>query len=391
MRTSSKFIASVALLGLATACTSGNSALSPAYTSASLSSDRLAFAVGVATFPDGTQGLNVVTTWRQPNGLSATGLDTPFISGPTAFVVPPSAQAGDDAGTNTISGSLEVLPGQTAKPTTFSTTNGIFAYGIEPDNSTASGAFATGVNTLPFYDDQDPNCQAGNAACPADNFIGGPPAFPNFKDGSYPTGFVGYSEGFTSFWATPVAGTYSEKLTIQTSNAGTYVSPVVSATLNSTAGLPAWTVVPTFTPDGTGGATVTFTPPAGVTETLVNVVDQSIGGYYTAVATGGATSVTFPDNIGPGDPATTTFNAGDTILIQLVGVDYPAFEAAPPANTKIVPTLAGTNGQTDVTTTDVCWTYETSPPPNFCPLYVPPSGAAKYNFAKRHRLGTIRR
>ena len=349
----------MALLGLATACTSGNSGLSPAYTSATLSNDRLAVAVGIATFEDGTQGLNVVTSWRQPNGLSATGLSTPSITGPTGFVVPPSDQAGTDAGTNTISGSLEVLPGQKARASTFSTTNGVFAYGIEPDNSTTSGAFATGINTVPFYADQDPNCAAypPNPDCPQDVFIGGPPAFPNFKDGSYPVGFIGYSEGFTTFYATPVAGTYSEKLTIQTSNTGTYVTPVVAGTITNTAGLPTWTTTPTLTPDVSNGATITFTPPAGVTETIVNVIDENTGGLFTAVATGGADSVSIPGNIGPGDPVTPTFNDGDPLVVQMIGVDYPAFEAAPPDNTKIVPVLAGTNGQADVTTSDFTGSY----------------------------------
>jgi hypothetical protein len=360
LRKSSTLLAAVALLGLATACTSGNSGLSPAYTSATLSNDRLVFAVGVATFEDGSQGLNVVTSWRQPNGLSATGLSTPTITGPTGFVVPPSAQAGTDAGTNVISGSLEVLPGQKTRASTFSTNNGVFAYGIEPDNSTTSGAFATAMNTLPFYaGDQDPNCTIypPNPDCPQDQFIGGPPAFPNFKDGSYPVGFVGYSEGFTDFYAAPVAGTYTEKLTIQTSNSGTYVTPVLSGTITNTAGLPVWTTTPTLTPDVSNGATITFVPPAGVTETIVNVIDQNTGGFFTAVATGGATSVSIPGNIGPGDPVTPTFNDGDPLVVQMIGVDYPAFEAAPPDNTKIAPVLAGPNGQADVTTFDYTGTY----------------------------------
>ena len=359
MRKFSPSLAAVALLGLATGCTSGNSGLQPGYTSANLSSDRLNAAVGVATFNDGTVGLNVVATWRQANGDSATGLSTPTITGPATFIVPPSAQAGDDAGTNIISGSLQVLPGQTAKPSTLSTSNGIFSYGIQPDNSDTSGDLISSFNTLPFYaGDEDPSCQAAQPNCPQDQFIGGPPAFPNFRNGDYPAAFNGYSEGFTTFYATPVTGGYGVKLTIQTSNTGTYVSPTVTATLSKTKPLPPWTNTPDFVASGSGGATITFgKPPAGVTETIVNAVDITSGGVYTAVATAGQTSVSFPGDIGPGNPPTTTFTSGDTILVQLAGADYPAFEAAPPANTNQVPTLVGSAGQTDVTFADFVYSY----------------------------------
>jgi len=357
-------IATVALLGLATACTSGQAGVQPAYTSTNLSNDRLTAAAGIATFNDGTVGLNIVAAWRQPNGDSATGLSTPSITGPATFIVPNSAQAGQDAGTNIISGSLQVPPGQTAKASTFSTSNGIFSYGIQPDNSDSSGDLISSFNTLPFYAaDTDPNCfPSAQTDCPQDQFIGGPPAFPNFRNGDYPAAFNGYSEGFTTFYATPVTGTYGVKVTIQTSNTGTFVSPVASATLTKTTPLPPWTVAPVITPSGSGGATVTFTPPAGVTETIVNIQDTSSGGIFTAIATAGQKSVIFPDNIGPGNPPTTTFATGDALLVQLAGVDYPAFEAAPPNNKSISPTLAGANGQTDVTFADYSYTFGGSQP-----------------------------
>jgi hypothetical protein len=363
LRKISPSIAAVALLGIATGCTSGNSGLQPGYTSANLSSDKLQAAVGVATFNDGTIGLNVVASWRQPNGDSATGLSTPSITGPSTFVVPASAEAGDDAGTNVISGSLQVLPGQSAKPSTLSTNNGIFSYGIQPDNSQNTGSLISSFNTLPFYAaDEDPNCTLPSppGPCPQDQFIGGPPAYPNFRNGNYPAAFNGYSEGFTTFYATPVGGTYGVNLTIQTSNAGTYVSPTASATLTSTKGLPAWTTTPVLTPDGSGGAKITFKPPAGVTETIVNVQDETSGGVFTAVAAAGVTSVAIPGNIGPGNPPTTTFASGsspDMLLVQLIGVDYPAFEAAPPINTSQLPVLTGPAGQTDITFGDYSGPY----------------------------------
>ena len=283
---------------------------------------------------------------------------TPTITGPSGFVVPPSAQAGDDAGTNAISGSLEVLPGKTAKPSTLGTSNGVFSYGIEPDNSNTTGGLISAFDVLPFYAaDQDPSCINSSSGCPQDNFIGGPPAFPNFRNGDYPSTFNGYSEGFTTFYATPVTGTYTLQVVIQTSNAGNYSSPTVSGTLTSTNPLGAWAVPPTVTPDGSNGATVNFTPPSGVSETVVNVDDLSTGGVFTAVATAGATSVAIPGNIGPGNPVTPTFNSGDTLLVQLIGADYPLFEAAPPINKQLTPALTGTNGQSDITTADFEGTY----------------------------------
>jgi hypothetical protein len=327
--------------------------LQPAFTSANLNADRLQIAVGVATFYDGTQGLNVVGTWRQPNGLSATGLSTPFITGPSGFVVPDSAQAGDDEGTNIISGSLQVLPGNSAKPTTLGTHNGVFSYGIQPDNSSTSGGLISGFNPIPFYADQDPNCTQSSppGPCPVDEYIGGPPAFPNFQNGTYPSAFLGYSEGFTTFLTPPVAGSYSLQLTIQTSNAGTFHSPVVSSSLARTAGLPGWTGTASIVPAGANGAKISYTPPAGVTEVIVNVIDENTGGEFTAVDANASGSVTFPDNQGPGATATPTFNNGDPLYVQLLGVDYPAFEAAPPANSALQPTLLGAAGQADITLT----------------------------------------
>src|SRR5580700_5677219 len=52
--------------------------------------DKLQFAVGTANIYGGTAGaatgLNVVSTFRQGNGHSATGVNTPFITGP--FTLP---------------------------------------------------------------------------------------------------------------------------------------------------------------------------------------------------------------------------------------------------------------------------------------------------------------
>ncbi len=338
-------IATVALVGAVAGCTSGNSAIEPAFTSANLNNDKLQLAVGTARFADGSVGLNTVTTFRQPNGLSATLLNTPHLSGP--FTVPAAATtANTDKGTSTINGSPQVLPGQTALATTFSTTGGVFAYGFAPDNSSTSGAAVFGYYSEPRYPEADPGLTAYT-------YVGGAPAYPRITDGTFAAaqanGFLGYPEGFTAFVTTPVMGSYNLSVGIQDSNGNTTTISAPTATLSSTTALPA-IAAPTFAKDGNGGGTISFTAPAGVTETIVNVIDRSAGVYYTIVAQGaGPQTVTLPPTIGPGSTPTASIPAGDTYRILLVGADYPLFEAAPPANTQQTPTIVGANGQADIT------------------------------------------
>jgi hypothetical protein len=379
-----KSLSALALLVAVAGCTSGNSALQPAYNSVSLSQNKLQVAVGVATFYDGTKGLNTVATYRQPNGkVSGSLLNTPHLIGPTNFVVPASAQAGDDAGTNTINGSPQVAPGVAGKPTTFGTTGGAFVYGFAPDNSNTSGGATFGYYVQPFYaGDGDPNCYSSEPTgpCPEDVFLGGAPAYPNFLDGTYPAGFPGFVEGFTTFYLTPVTGSYALSLVIQEANNVTFNVPGVTATLNSTKGLPAFAAAPTFSEDGTGGGTAHFTAPAGVTETLVNIQDFNTGAIYTIVSHGsGSKTAALADTLGPANGAgqlTSSLNAGDTYEVQLVGADYPAYEASPQVNASQTPTITGANGQSDVTLTANVFTYGGS------------GGgiAKKYGFAGKHHL-----
>jgi len=341
----------LALLGFA-GCTSGNSAIEPAFGSANLNLNKAQLAVGVATLTDGSKGLNTVVTFRQPNGLSATLLNTPTIVGPANLVVPAIGAAGVDGGTNHISASPQVLPGQTAIATTFGTSGGAFAYGFSPENSSTAGSASFTLYTEPFFP---------SAAITARTYKCGPPACPQTRNGTFPTGFTGYTEGFSAFaQTTPVAGTYNLSVAITDvfNNTTTIAAP--AATLTSTVGLPAFAAAPTFIKDGQGGLTINFTAPAGVTETLVNVVvsDATYGtAYYTLVAQGsGAQSAVLPPNLGPtgtgsGTTAATspTIPAGDAFRILLVGADYPAYEAIPSQNAQQTPTIAGANGQADIT------------------------------------------
>jgi len=348
LQNSTKAVAAVALLTALAGCTSGQSGVEPAFQSVNLNTNKLQFAVGVATFADGSTGLNVVPTFRQPNGLSATLLNTPLLSGP--FVVPagPFANpaidtAGNDSGTGTISGSPQVQPGVTPASTTFNQSGGVFSSGFAPENSTTSGSANFNVYATPFY-------TVSGGAVRSSTYRGGPPAYPQVRNGQFPAAFVGFPQGFTSFIVTPGVGTYSLSVGIQDGNGATTTIAAAPATLGSIAGLAASTA-PTATKDGSGGLTVSFTAPAGTTESLVDIVDRSANAYYTVLTTGaGPQTAVLPANLGPfsGGAPTASIATGDTFSIRIVNLDYPGFESGVPQNTQQSPTLAGPSGQADI-------------------------------------------
>lgn len=369
MRQLIRTVAALALVGLGAGCTSGNSGIEPGFTAVNLNNSKLQLGVGVATFYTAagvTQGLNFVPTFRQPNGLSGTLLNTPTITGP--FTVPTGSPGTTgngrtnnsslsrnacatgvvnvDAGTNHITGSAQALPGTTAACTSLGQAGGVFAYGLAPENSTTSGAAQFQLYLQPFFTMFD----IGRIA-----FVGGPPAYPNTQTPNFPTGFRGYTQGWSIFAVPPVAGAYNASVNIPSANNPGATITAPTATLSNVAGLPAFAAAPTFTSDAAGGGTVRCTAPAGVTETIVDLqdTDANTGNilYYTVVAQGGgAITATFGDALGTvsgSGTARPTLNTGDTYSAQCVGVDYPAFEAGPPNSLAQVPSLGG--GQTDIT------------------------------------------
>jgi len=80
-------LATMSLGGILAGCGSGNSSLQPPFTPIDVAANStLQFAVGTANI-NGTPGLNTVVTFRnQKNGLAATLLNTPSITGPASFV-----------------------------------------------------------------------------------------------------------------------------------------------------------------------------------------------------------------------------------------------------------------------------------------------------------------
>ena len=347
MRLSTQAASAVVLLGLAlSGCSSGASGIEPPFTAVNLNQNKVQLAVGVATYYNASgvaTGLNTVTTFRQPNGLSATLLNTPTLTGP--FTVPAASSAGTDAGTNHISGSAQALPGTTAVKTTFGQIGGVFSYGFEPDNSTTSGAAQFGKYAQPFYDTLDTGAKV--------TFLGGPPAYPNAQTPFYPSGFTGFAQGFSIFALAPVAGAYNLSVNIPSANNPGATLTAPTANLSNTVGLAAFVSPPAFVSTGNGGGTVTCAAPAGVSETIVDLRDTVAGTFFTVVVpNGGAVSATFADNLGPqttAKPTSPTIVATDTYEINCIGVDYPAFEAGPPSNLAQLPTIVGPSGQADVT------------------------------------------
>ena len=374
-------LAAVALAG----CTAGQAGVPPTQRAVDVSqtTNALQFAVGTANIAGVATGLNTVVTWRQPNGLDGTLLSTPTISGPANFINSGSATAaGTNAGTNVISGSPQVTLGTTAIPSTLGTAGGAFGYGFQPANSSASSnAPSFARYALPFF------APASVTAVP---YIGGAPAYPNVRDGTFPSGFQGYPMGFTDFNVVPALGTYVLSLVVPTGfdSAGnlTTTTATASGTLSNAAPLGTISGV-TFTADGAGGGTVsaTITDPR-ITEavaivrigTVASAAAAGTGACYPAPNQGGGTNgtvyytarvtafnpgvVTFPaipSNIGPTyatQKTTRSTCSGDKAQVYVVGFDYPAFAAGPPQNVQKTPTIVGTGGQADISTSAVVTT-----------------------------------
>ena len=366
--------ASAVAAGLLFGCgsTNGNSFV-PSQTSTNLSTvGKLQIAVGTAHFADGTTGLNVVATFRQSNGLSATLVNTPTIQGPASFKVPSPVPApspngyggpGIDAGTSSITATLQSAT--SPSPTTFGVTGGAFASGIEPFNTVPGAtAFYPGSPPSnapsPSYGEPFYTTKYDNNGTAPQPFLLGPPSVPFFNDGTYPGGFAGYQTGFNALEATPVAGQYTLSVLVSAINVSS-VTFTATATLSSTAKLPALPP-PAFTEDGKGGGTAAVVAPAGLTETIIYVVDTKAHLYFSSGPLKGSGTLSFvlPDTLGvcsvkvtgcqnsPSQSAR-SISTGDSYLVYAAGFDYPQFEAEPPGNNQQLPTITGANGQADLT------------------------------------------
>ncbi len=388
---------------LALAACSGSSIQSsiepPTTTTNPITLSTLQFAVGTANIA-GTVGLNTVVTLRQNAGSSigtSVLTNAPTIIGPTGFKVPALAMAPDaygDAGTGEITGAIATSIATNPPDSTFDPNSG----GSPQGNYLASSwGFFPGIvansgltpnlqpGPMPFYSMN--NATLDGTPIP---YIGGPPAFTppghtSTQDGTFQSGYPGYTLGITDFQATPVSGTYQLNVVIPTginsSGVSSYGTKQATATLSATKVLPSWVNPPTFVPDGTGGGTITtnFAGGGGVTEEFVELVNigaaggggascQLTGGapyYYTFKVPVGAATVTVPDNIGAAPPgkaqphtlctaaennAAAPGSGEDNWLVYGFAVDYPELEAGFPASNGVAAPAITTSGQDDITT-----------------------------------------
>jgi len=332
MKHIARFIVAVAAVGALAGCTAGGTG-APNINRTNPHDPNFAalqFAVGtVNLYNNGNPGLNVVSTLRQPNGTSATGVNTPSISGPFTFAiaaVPGTGTLSDlyttipiggpslpetSAGTPMITGTSQTVhpgtpfcdttsgtpgfvncpPGFTPTDTSFGQSGGVYASGLGPFN--ANGGSGTAYSYQPYA---QPFYGSGDGVRQLVPW-GGPPAFdpdgngmgtrdglvPLFADSFNSPVFLGVGEGITAFeFITPLAGQYTLSTQIGTLGSGgapTITTLTATATLNSLALLSALTT-PLVAPDanGDGGATFTATLPAGVSEALVQIVDWGPGG-----------------------------------------------------------------------------------------------------------------
>lgn len=360
---------------------------------------KLQFAVGTVNigFDSNVTGLNAVATFRQPNGLSAALLDTPTITGPSGFVntgdpTDPYSPAGitsnfscefgilaaaSDSGTASMSSDKQTNQPNYIAVHTFGRAGSVGGYGMQPFNSTSGGqAYYAGhlnnedctggpkgiqypVYPNPFYLRQAAWTAlqgAGLKSVPV--YLGGPPAYPFFNDGSYPGGFAGFVQGFTAFDVAPVAGSYQLSVLVPVGNApsATYNT---SATLSDLSPLPN-EAAPSWSSDGGGGGSGTVTVPGDprIVETMVYIVDQNAGRYFSVgpLSGSGAIAYALPDDLGPCIPVgcgkndtSQSLGSGDVVLVYSASFDYPMFESSPPGNRSETPKITGGNGQADIT------------------------------------------
>lgn len=372
-----------------TACSgSGTSPKTP--TQGNLGANVLQFSIGTANIygdqPGGVAGINVAATYRQGKGQLAPGDSAVAVSGPTltipnTFTAPASAN-GDASGstiafgpasteedTSSISYSAQTLGSPTLS--SFGTSGGVFGLGIEPFNinSESGQPFSYTPYALPLFDPNSGNDLAVNGAGSSIIPSGFPPAFPS--TGVSPA--QGYSMGLDVLANTaPAAGTYSLNVAVP-------VKPVFnvskSATLGSTALLPGFVQgTPSLDSNDDGGATIPVTLPAGVTEAYVQIYDvgpttgtscngsaPGAGAAAYTIFVNASGNATLAGNLGPGGkPSICTVNlntaangtatSSDQFVIELIGFDYPAYEASyPNSNGNPSPTIAGANGQSDIT------------------------------------------
>jgi hypothetical protein len=216
-------------------------------------------------------------------------------------------------------------------------------------NTTSCGLFSYGQNpsamVAPFGNINGPG-PMGNFA----PIFGLPPAFSPAD-----TNGIGYALGYLLFFTAgdannapcsqyvlPPAATLGA-YTLATSVAvnGTKIPYSATATLGGAPLVLPAEPAPTYVPGapGTGGGTFTIVKPAGVTESLIAVVDSTTFAELTTVETTTTTAVV-PNG---------TIATGESCVAFVIGADYPFVESGPPSNTQQAPALTGAGSTADLT------------------------------------------
>jgi hypothetical protein len=370
-RTAPRLFALSALAALAS-CTTGQSNVAPP-TTFTPSNPALQLTVGTVNFSGIAVGLNVLETFRGPNGFTAVPVNTATLTGPPGFIGTPGSTDPGSGKSIVPLGSLSprnlFAIGGAGQTTPLDAADG---YGIGPPltSTTAQNPypeqpqFLDGVGKVnPFFAQAFPQTQP---------IYGGPPAYPlpetlpsaNAMFLSVPSG---WSEGFymLAMLAPPPGGQYALHVA--------YTQNGVDGSNSATASLNASNMLPPLPPPqivATGtGATVTVGVTPGVMTALVNVLDvnslfppqpgqQCFAGVSYAtlrVTTSGAYAIA--GNLGVN--GTATFCPSDQLVAQVYGFDYDPFTLGPPANASQRPQLPA---QADVTVS-VPGVYPPPPPP----------------------------
>jgi hypothetical protein len=292
---------------------------------ANLASNTLQFAVGTANMYGLGTALNVVATYRQPNGNSGTLLNSPTITlpaaipgalstgaGPTGYDACSTAPSAPAAGETRITSTPQAALSNAV--TSFGQSGGVYGLGIEPFNSQGQGdctpasTSATGTPfqvapyPVPLYDAHSPTFVGATGDPNVFTPWGGPPAFlltgstvSVVGNSNYPTGTAGVSEGIDVFAGiAPVAsGLYTLALTIPTTTAGTS-TPTATFTLPAGLTVLGTATAPALVPGAgaaLGGGTLAFVMPTLATEAYVQITDVGPATAGAASCNGSGTGI----------------------------------------------------------------------------------------------------
>ena len=375
----------LALAVISPSCSTGQVGQLPHINSPNIAAiAKLQLAVGTATVaePGGASevGLNVVSTFRFPDGTSATLQNTPQLIAPMNMISNPN-----QSDPHTVSGLLPTMLAAFAKKAPadipdsvfeFGVSVGVYGDGLAGDNTIdpntylkfysnigcgdIGGHFSSADSLLnsprsnelqlPVFSNTCSGTKRGTfTGTPVQtDYYGGPPAWPSGSGYGQPTFFKGYPLGFTESSSRPSAGTYQLLVTFTTA-----IDYSTWATMSATANLPASAIAsplppfitPTVHVQNDGSAIIDVTVPVGVTQAIVNInavdcliVPSRPNNHYSLLTRiTGRQTLFLSNNLGPPDqngvPTHTFCTLADTARAQAL---LPPGSTAPTAGSYTV-------------------------------------------------------